>query len=149
MLTKIPIAKRFWAKVRRSTPRKCWIWKAGTDGEGYPKIGEGGRHGRTLRASRVCWKITHGRDPGKRLICHTCDNKVCVNPNHLYLGTSQSNMDDRTARGRMPIGSRCYNARLTERQVRLIKATRGLRRFHASRSTVSHILAGRQWKHVK
>lgn len=144
----IPLEIRFWSKVDFAGPDECWNWMAGTDSAGYGKIGEGGRGGKIIRSSRLSWEFLRGRIPQNRMVCHNCDNPLCVNPNHLYLGTPQSNMDDRANRGRMPVGSALPQSKLTERQVAIIKRTIGRIRFNASPSTVSHILSGKQWRHV-
>lgn len=145
------LSERFWMKVKKGTQKECWNWTASTDGGGYGKIGSGSRRAKTLktlRASVVSWRLHFGAIPKGAYVCHTCDNPLCVNPEHLYLGDSKTNMDDRVNRGRMPVGSALPQAILNEEQVREIKRTNGVVRFSASPATVSHILAGRQWKHV-
>ena len=91
----IPLEKRFWEKVQRSDG--CWIWTAHVGFDGYGRIGVG----RSCRkAPRVCWQICFGEIPVGVYVLHTCDNKLCVRPDHLYLGNNSDNMKDRSARGR-------------------------------------------------
>lgn len=85
----------FWAKVRRTSPEECWPWT------GYVKKSNG--HGLTshkgypIHASRKAFILTHPEE--KRIwdlcVCHRCDNPLCCNPAHLYLGTRADNMIDR------------------------------------------------------
>ncbi len=84
----------FWPKVRRTDG--CWTWTAGTDGSGYGKIRIAGR---IYRASRVAYALTKG-DPGDAMVLHRCDNRLCVNPAHLYLGDVAQNALDMRRRGR-------------------------------------------------
>lgn len=146
--TSLGLAERFWSKVNKGKPNDCWNWMASVDGGGYGKIGGEPPERKTIRASRVSWILNIGKIPNGKYVCHTCDNPLCVNPSHLYLGDAKTNMDDRTNRGRTPVGSRLPQAKLNEDQVREIKRTRGKVRFGASNSTVSLILSGKQWKHV-
>ena len=75
----------------------CWLWLASLQSKGY---GSQRYQGRSDRAHCVSYKIHCGPIPEGRIVCHTCDTRICVNPDHLYLGTPQSNMDDRVKRGR-------------------------------------------------
>lgn len=93
---------RFWSHVSKSTPSKCWNWTASLDGKGYGKIKVGRK---LVRASRVSMQIETGINPGEWQVLHTCDNRKCVNPSHLYHGTHADNMADMIARGRHRNGS--------------------------------------------
>lgn len=95
--------ERFWSKVDRSGgPNACWPWK-GRSSNGY-----GGLNFRKKqwRASRMAYLIANGDFDRTLLVCHTCDNPICVNPAHLWLGTHQQNMADRDAKGRTARGDR-------------------------------------------
>ena len=95
-----PIAERFWPKVERTAD--CWLWKGGTSSAGY---GQMVIEGKPVRAHRISWELTHGSIPrwtGFSDLCvlHKCDNKICVNPFHLFLGTQADNMRDRGEKNR-------------------------------------------------
>lgn len=98
-------ADRFWEKVNVLTNDECWEWQAYTY-HGYGKFRLAPGQGMTL-AHR--WALTQaaGECPaGKTDACHTCDNRKCVNPGHLYWGSRQENMDEMVARGRTGSGKR-------------------------------------------
>jgi len=88
--------KRFWKKVDVKSPDECWEWKAGLNSKGYGNL----KHeGKSQLAHRVSYQLKHGAIPkgdGYHGMCvlHKCDNPLCVNPNHLFLGTQKDNMTD-------------------------------------------------------
>lgn len=93
---------RFWSKVDKSGGSdSCWPWTAGQS-RGYGVIGHDGK---SLVASRVAYELTKGVIPSGMLACHTCDNPLCCNPDHIFVGEHQDNMDDRMAKGRYYVKS--------------------------------------------
>jgi hypothetical protein len=96
-----PGMERFWEKVDVRGPDECWEWTASCNKWGYGHFRWNGTMG---KAHRVSWELEHGEPPPPRgsglEVCHTCDNPPCVNPAHLWLGTSQENAQDRQAKGR-------------------------------------------------
>lgn len=83
---------RFWTKVDIQESDKCWDWLAGTFASGYGCFAV---HGFGERAHRVSWTSFNGDIPIDKLVLHRCDNRLCVNPNHLYLGSRSDNQRDR------------------------------------------------------
>jgi hypothetical protein len=96
----------------------CWLWTAYVTSKGY---GVTAIAGRTARAHRVAWESVNGAIPEGMCVCHRCDNPGCVNPEHLFLGTTQENTSDRDQKGRQAKGSRNAMARLSPDIVRSIR----------------------------
>lgn len=90
----------FWSKVEKG--KGCWIWKGPRGHKGYGQITYVKANGRTstLRAHRVSYQI-HKGEPGEFFVCHSCDNPPCVNPDHLWLGTHNDNMQDMVKKQRL------------------------------------------------
>lgn len=87
--------KRFWNKVDKSGD--CWIWTSALSGKGYGDFMLNKRH---HRAHRLSYELAHGPIQGGLFVLHRCDNKQCVNPEHLFLGTHRDNMDDLVQKNR-------------------------------------------------
>lgn len=115
MKKSIPVRERFESKITISGENDCWNWK-GT----YLATGYGGFHLKVngvkkfVRANRYAWINFRGEDPKENLVLHKCDNKACVNPNHLYLGDKKQNTKDAIERGQHLTGDRCKNWIRTE-----------------------------------
>lgn len=90
-------AKRFWAGAIIKDKDSCWNWTMSCSGIGY---GSFALKRKTTYAHRIAWVLTNGQIPDGLLLCHTCDNIKCINPNHLFLGTQKDNLQDMSAKGR-------------------------------------------------
>lgn len=116
------LAKAFWDRTSRGAD--CWTWTGCVHSQtGY---GSYSFRGKGYRAHRLSLML-HGVDvPDGLDVCHTCDNRRCVNPAHLYVGTRKQNMADCTTRHRhnKPRGEPHWRAKLTDSQVRAIRARR-------------------------
>jgi len=114
--------KRFWGKVDKN--KECWEWIGPCNPGGYGNFGLGGK---TVSAHRVAWRIARGEIPDQLWVLHRCDNRRCVNPDHLFLGTRTDNVRDMGAKGRrrsddcLPKGTDCSWAKLTEEQIDRIR----------------------------
>lgn len=87
---------RFFAKVNKADG--CWPWVGARSSSG--RYGALAVHGKTQGAHRVSWAIHHGPIPDGMHVLHKCDNPICVNPSHLFLGSHLENMADMTSKGR-------------------------------------------------
>lgn len=158
-----PLADRFWARVKKSED-SCWLWTGARSSNGYGKIGGANRSNDYTH--RVAWTLAHGEIPEGLFVCHRCDVKLCVRPDHLFLGTLQDNHADMTNKGRnfsgepcsaVNRGSRNNRAILTEAQateIRELRASGAMTqravadRYGVSPSAVRFIERGETWRHV-
>lgn len=93
--------ERFYSRLKPGA-NGCIVWRTGTKHARFCAKGV------KLNAHRVAFFIATGVDPGDYLICHSCDNPPCCNPEHLHIGTDLSNMQEAAERGRMATGPRNY-----------------------------------------
>jgi hypothetical protein len=152
---------RFWSKVRKSD--SCWGWVGPRTVYGY---GAFWRDGQNRHAHRVSFELANGSVPEGLFVLHHCDNRSCVRPDHLYVGTHLDNMRDRNARGRTARGDRMPHervhgeahpqAKLTAEQVldirRRYQPGNGgvlMREFGISQAALWGIVNGKSWKHLE
>lgn len=150
------LSARFWAKVEKRGPDECWNWTGTASAGRYGAIKVGGKRGKDLKAHRI-QMIWQGGDIDGRVVRHTCDNGLCVNPRHLRIGTQLDNVQDMMAKGRnrQPAGSDNGKARLGVVAIVAIKEAlaSGMRCADVARSfglphlTVYNIASGKTYKH--
>lgn len=132
----------------------CWIWLAGrVNGYGSLSVGY-----KTVFAHRFSY-LFHFKELDDNLhVCHTCDNPICVNPDHFFLGTDKDNSDDKVAKGRNKKGENHWNCRLKESDVKGIKQllkTSGLsvkqisKKLNIPDYLIYDIKRESTWKHVE
>lgn len=144
----------FWSRVAVGKSAECWEWRGGTFDSGYGLFSCGGcSHG----AHRFAYYLWHNVDPTDAQVCHRCDNPLCCNPLHLFLGTIADNMLDKTGKGRCATGERNGNAKLTSEQVVEIKRLYATghyshsaiaTQFNVSRHTVGRITQNQAWRFI-
>lgn len=143
-----PIKERFYAKVRIAKSG-CHEWTGWKTKGGY---GQFCVNGKVRYAHRVAWQMNYS-DPGESYVLHKCDNRCCVNPEHLFLGTFQDNMDDMRAKKRHAFGTRNGQAKLDDDKARAILASGETLKVLANRYnvgivTVWQVRAHKTWLHV-
>jgi hypothetical protein len=89
--------RRFWSKVKKGKPSDCWTWVAGKNPQGYGQFNVGVTN---MGAHRFAYFISKGAIPKHLMVCHSCNNPACVNPRHLWLGTSVESANHCIAKGR-------------------------------------------------
>lgn len=98
-------ATRFWSKVDKSAgPEGCWTWMGGISPSGYGKFWLDANGIKNIGAHRYSYVLHLGPIPDDLYVCHKCDKRSCVNPTHLFLGTSSDNMQDASIKGRLFTG---------------------------------------------
>jgi hypothetical protein len=129
--------------------------------DGYGRVSLGGSRSTNIVAftHRLAYTIACGDIPEGLDVLHHCDNPPCFNPRHLFVGTDQDNKNDQKAKGRVRSGTKVNFARLTDEQVKEIRAlyqpkTRWLdkrilaEQYGVSETTIYDLLKGKTWKHL-
>jgi hypothetical protein len=154
------IVTRFWKRVNIDGPvhpehGQCWEWtgiivaRYGQISLGHPSTPGSKR----WKSHRFSWELHHGPIPDGLRVCHRCDNTLCVNPSHLFLGTQKQNVHDAIRKGRRNAFGR---QKLHPDDIPVIRAqvARGIRQrdiaqaFGIAPNTVSQIASGKTWGHV-
>lgn len=154
------LESRFWGKVDQQGPDDCWEWQASLDTRGYGNFGvpRSDGTGRFImqRAHRVAWELVNGPLLGSaQHLCHTCDNRKCVNPAHLFIGNPKLNMADCASKGRFNDrkGENNPRAKLTQQDVQTIRASdlphsQLAKQYGVAKSVIGYARAGVTWKHL-
>lgn len=154
------MVNRFWSKVKQGDG--CWEWQASKFHHGYGCFGVRNEDGtyRTSYAHRVSWEMANGPIPDGMFVLHKCDNRACVRPDHLWLGTQTDNMRDCSDKGRKPgipkFGASNPGAKLTDAHVKIIRYVgnrlsqqRLADEFGVSQTLIGCVLRRKIWPHVE
>ncbi len=145
---------RFWRRVEKQD-QGCWLW-LGAQRNGYGALKHAGK---VLSVHVVSHVIHHGEIPSGKIVCHACDNRLCVRPDHLYAGDPSDNVRDMFDRRRIGAarGAECGNAVLSDNVVRRAWALRLVHGYGARRAAkllgvsqyaVNHVYHRGGWSHV-
>jgi hypothetical protein len=135
----------------------CWEWQGKMFTNGYGDMSIDNKH---YLAHRLSYKLFNGHIPDGLCVLHKCDNRKCVNPDHLFLGTAHDNMQDCLKKHRNnPVqGINMFNSKLDDDAVRVIRkeytkdgktAKRLAELFGVSTGIIYNVITNRIWKHVK
>lgn len=162
------ILARIMRRVVVNEVTGCWECSLGIDSDGYSRITI---NKKVIKIHRIMFEANIGTIPGGLCVLHKCDVRRCINPDHLFLGTSGDNNTDRSRKGRTAKGDkngqrthpektirgeRHHKAKLTERDVREIvillrngsSQTECANMFGVDQGTVSYIAHGKSWSSV-
>ncbi len=148
------VLDRFENKLMFEPNTGCWIWTSALSDKGYGLFRLSGKN---VRAHRFSYTLYKGQIYKNLQVCHTCDTPCCVNPDHLFLGTLQDNMEDMRRKQRKPkqFGENHSHSRLTNNIVLEIRSLSNnmshieiSNKFSISRRHVRDIINRKSWPHI-
>lgn len=143
-------------KVQEPYDSGCWVWtRKNLCKDGYGRYHADGRGISAHRYSYSVFRSESGYISPNLCVCHTCDNRQCVNPSHLFLGSPKDNTADMVNKGRQAKGTKARSAKLNDETVKkLRKQAKGTkakdiaRELGVTASTINKVLRGETWKHI-
>lgn len=155
----VELIEKFWnnSRINTADPNVCWEWNNKRRPAGY---GMFYFRGKWFSAHRISFQIVKGDIPDGLFVCHSCDNKSCINPAHLFLGTNRDNILDAVKKGihgkNLHRGTRHYRSLVQETDIILIRRLAAKRFSHGqiadlfdmTRRNVTKIVNRANWKHI-
>lgn len=138
----------FLSHIEKDYKTGCWNWTASKTKDGYGNFGSGKGHAHKFSYQTFIGKVPKGMD-----VCHTCDNRACCNPNHLFLASHLENMKDMVKKKRSKRGENAASSKLTEKEVLKIRKllenelpmTEIANKFNVTPTTIRAIKAKKNW----
>lgn len=145
------LLRRFEARINRAE-NGCWLWTGSIQRSGYGQIII--EKGRPNYTHRVAWELYRGHIPLGMYVCHRCDVRACVNPDHLFLGTQSDNMADCVTKDRQAKGAQLPHAKFTDADILDICASdlpdrQEAKRRGVNREVIRDIRLCKTYKHVQ
>jgi len=149
----MPKHKTFWDRYQKIGD--CWIWQGSGNPRGYGQVSI---KGKLQLVHRIAWILIYGEIPEGLRVCHRCDNRRCINPKHLFLGTDTDNVKDMWQKDRNNHkGEHNPFAKLTDEEVRQIKKLLSQNEpvkkianlYNVKPIAIYHIKEGHNWSHIK
>lgn len=147
----------FFSNVEAKGKGECWLWLGTRRGNGYGCVGY---QNQLFDAHRLSYELHKGPIPDGLLVCHECDNRLCVNPHHLFLGDYGDNYHDAKGKDRHTRGERNANSKLSDADALAIKLAYQSRvrgetvkllaaKYDVGQDTIRRIGRGEAWAHIK
>jgi hypothetical protein len=140
------VLKAFLLKIKKAGPDECWEWQGSLNGGGYGHLRV---HRKDVIAHRMAYMLSNGPiEVGKR-VCHTCDNRRCCNPVHLWIGTGKDNSMDAARKLRMHSKYSVEDILKVKELLNQGLSTRAIaKRLSVGRDTVMKVQKGKTWAHL-